>query len=144
LPDPGEPNDDVALVKPGALFRDGTAALTTASRAKVSLRARVDATEDPEDVYRAWIPAGKTLTLTLRSNSNVDLEAWKPSTQSIGERGARAKRDLAAKSQEKGKKGDAVKVRNANKRGAFFYADVFLGRGVGNASYTLTASTGSK
>lgn len=143
-PDPSEPNDDIALVKPGALFREGTAALTTPTRAKGSERARLDVTDDPEDVYRVWIPAHKQLILSLRGNRNVDLQLWKPATLSIGERGAAAKRHLAASSLQTGVKTDTVIVQNPARRGAYYYADVFLGRNVGDASYALTASIAKK
>lgn len=140
-PDPSEPNDDIALVKPGAAFSTGMRPLTTSGAGHVSLSARVDVTDDPDDVYRLWIPGGKHATVTVRGDANVDLDAWGPSTRTLAETGAALKRDLVAKSRNTGTKADAVVIRNGSKRGAFYYADVFPARGVGNADYRLTVTT---
>jgi hypothetical protein len=141
LPDPDEPNDDVALVNPGALFSSGMPPLTTSKRGRASVRARLDVADDPEDVYRVWIPARKRVTVSVRGDANVDLEAWRPSTRTVGETRSAQKRDLAARSSKTGTRADSVVVANASRRGAFYYADVFLGRGVGDADYTLTVAT---
>jgi hypothetical protein len=139
--DPQEPNDDVYLVKPGGLFRTGTAPLTSPTRGSATVKARVDYDEDPEDVYRVWVPARKTVTISVRGTENVDLEAWRPATRSIAESGAAAKRDLAAASAKTGTTLDTVAIRNATARGAYYYADVFPGEEVGAAFYTLTVTT---
>jgi len=138
--DPQEPNDDIFLVKPGGLFRSGTSPLTSSSRSSARLVARLDITEDPEDVYRVFIPAHKTATITVRGSENVDLEAWKPSARTVTETGAAAKRDLTGASAKHGTAADTVKVADAGKRGAYYYADVFLARGVGAASYSLSVT----
>jgi hypothetical protein len=140
--DPQEPNDDVNLVKPGGLFRTGTAPLTSPSIRSAALKARLDFTEDPEDVYRVWVPTGKTVTVSVHGTDNVDLEAWRPSTQSIEENGAAAKRDLVVTSKKTGTATDAVHIKNTATRGGYYYADVFPGPSVGDASYTLNVTTG--
>jgi hypothetical protein len=139
--DPQEPNDDVYLVKPGGLFRTGTAPLTSPTKGSATVKARVDYTEDPEDVYRVWVPARKTVTISLRGSENVDLEAWRPATRSTGESGAAAKRDLAALSAKTGTALDTVALKNTTTRGAYYYADVFPGARVGSSFYTLTVTT---
>jgi len=139
--DPQEPNDDIALVKPGALFSTGEPAMTKPGAGNASLQARIDVSEDPEDVYRVWIPARRTVTVTLRGDANVNLEIWKPAARSVGESGAARKRDLASVSQRAGTAADAVAIKNTTKRGAYYYADVFLGRSVGDASYTIAVTT---
>jgi hypothetical protein len=141
--DPQEPNDDIALVKPGALFATGEPALTKPGSGKASLQARIDVSEDPEDVYRVWIPPRKSVTVTVRGDANVDLEVWKPAARSVGESGAARKRDLAGASQRTGTAADALAIKNTTTRGAYYYADVFLGRsaGVGDASYSITVTT---
>ena len=56
--DPLEPNDDVEFVRPGRLFATGLrAARRRGRRTRSSLAARLDAIEDPRDVYRIWLPA---------------------------------------------------------------------------------------
>ena len=139
--DPQEPNDDIALVKPGALFSSGEPALTKPGAGKASLQARIDVSEDPEDVYRVWIPAHKAVTVTLRGDANVDLEIWRPAARSVGESGAARKRDLAGTSARTGTSADALAIKNTTKRGAYYYADVFLARGVGDAAYSVTVTT---
>jgi subtilase family protein len=139
--DPQEPNDDIALVKPGALFAAGEPALTKPGAGKASLQARIDVSEDPEDVYRVWVPARKSVTVTLHGDANVDLEVWKPAARTVAESGSARKRDLAGASERTGTAADALAIKNTTKRGAYYYADVFLGRGVGDASYSITVTT---
>jgi hypothetical protein len=139
--DPQEPNDDVSLVKPGGLFRTGSAPLTTPAHGTATLKARLDFDEDPEDVYRVWIPARKTVTISVQGLDNVDLQAWRGSTQSVTEQGAAAKRDLAATSAKTGTTTDRVVIKNTSKSGSFYYADVFPGVNVGDAAYTLSITT---
>jgi subtilisin family serine protease len=139
--DPSEPNDDVALVKPGAAFASGMPPLTTSSAGRAAVSARVDVTDDPDDVYRLWVPAHKSATVTVRGDANVDLDAWAPSTRTVAEKGAALKRHLVAKSRNTGTKADSVVIRNRSSRAAFYYADVFPARNVGNADYRLTVTT---
>ncbi len=75
------------------------------------------------------------MTVTARSNPGVRVQVWGPKTRSISERGAAAKRDLAAS------KTTRVRVTNTSKRGGYYYADVRLGRRVGNGTYDLSATT---
>jgi hypothetical protein len=79
----------------------------------------------------------------VRGDANVDLEVWKPAARSVGESGAARKRDLAGASQRTGTAADALAIKNTTTRGAYYYADVFLGRsaGVGDASYSITVTT---
>jgi hypothetical protein len=130
--DPQEPNDDVNLVRPHAL----TAAGTRLS-APTTLHASMDVTEDPEDVYRVYVPAGRRITATTRSASNVDLALWGGKTRSVYERGKPLKRDLLDYSQHRGSRSERVTAVNTTGRGAYFFVDGFLGKGVGAASYAL-------
>ncbi|MDX6511122.1 MAG: thermitase [Gaiellaceae bacterium] len=139
--DPQEPNDDIYLVRPGGLFRTGGAPVTSPGHGTASVKARLDFTEDPEDVYRVWVPAHKIVTVSTHASDNVDLEVWRSATRSVGESGAAAKRDLAAASAKKGTATDSVAVKNGTARGAYYYADVFPGAKVGDATYTLNVTT---
>jgi hypothetical protein len=65
----------------------------------------------------------------------------RPATRTIGENGAARKRDLAGSSQQKGTAADAVAIRNKSSQGSYYYADVFLGRGAGDAGYSLGVTT---
>ncbi len=136
--DAQEPNDDVRLVNPGGLFPLGTPPLTSRIKAKASLRATLDVTEDPVDVYRVWVPAARTVTVNARSVHGIRIRVWKPATQSVAETGAAVKRDLAASGTR------PVSVFNASKRGAYYYADVRLARGIGNVVYNLSVGTSAR
>jgi hypothetical protein len=139
--DPQEPNDDINLVKPGGLFRDGTAPLTSPSTRSATLKARLDFTEDPHDVYRVWVPPAKTVTVSVHATDNVDLRAWRPSTVSVAETGAAKRCDLVASSTNTGTATDAVHIKNTATSGGYYYADVFPGPKVGDAAYTLNVTT---
>jgi hypothetical protein len=133
--DPQEPNDDINLVRPHAVTASGTR-LTTPAR----LQAQLDVTEDPEDVYRIWVPAHNRISASTHSAANVNVALWGPKTRSVFERGNALKRDLLAYSQRSGSRPDAVSGRNTTRTGAFYYVDAFLGKRVGAASYSLRVS----
>jgi hypothetical protein len=131
--DPQEPNEDVYLVKPNGLFRAGHPAF----RGKANLIARMDVTEDPEDVYRAFVPHKGRLIVRLKPNANLNLAVWGPKTRSVFERGTALKRDLIAVSSKKGTKAELISLKNSGPS-AFVYIDAYLGRGVGGAQYSLS------
>ncbi len=133
--DPQEPNDDIDLVKPHAVTASGSH-LTTPS----TIDARMDVTEDPEDVYRVWVPAHETIAARTRSRSNVDLALWGPRTSTVFERGAALRRDLLDFSQKLGSRSDFVTAKNKTGHGAYFFVDAFLGKRVGQAVYSLKVS----
>ena len=76
-PDPQEPNDDIAMVVAGGLFEKAKAALTG------EVRARVDESEDPRDVYRLVVPAGATAQISLRPRGDLGLNLWSAGTTSV-------------------------------------------------------------
>jgi hypothetical protein len=140
-PDPQEPNDDVHHVRAGGLFRQPTTGLTRPGHGRAALTARLDDTEDPEDVYRIWVPGRRRLVATLRANGDVQLAAWGPKTRTVFERGAALKRDLVATSLKRGTAKEVVRVANESRRGAYLYLDVFLARSVQRATYKLAVTT---
>jgi hypothetical protein len=133
--DPQEPNDDVNLVRPNAVTASGTR-LSTPAR----VRARLDATKDPDDVYRVWVPAHARIAAGTHSSANVSLALWGPKTRTVYERGRALRRDLVAYSQHSGNRPELVSGRNATRRGAFYFVDTFLGKRVGGAPYSLKVS----
>jgi hypothetical protein len=139
--DPDEPNDDVYLVKPRGLTAAGGTPLTAPSRPEGTLRARLDYSEDPEDVYRVWLPARGTVVVRVKGSTNVDLAVWGPKTRTVFEKNAALRRDLLGYSQRRGTSVDVVKVTRRGRRGAYGYVDVFLGTRVPDSSYTLSVST---
>lgn len=139
-----EPNDDVEMVKPNGLFEQGAKPLTRPAHGSARITARLDATEDPEDVYRVWVPAHRTIHVSLSGDQNVDLELWRSSTRTVHEQGPAVERDLVAESADPGTAVDTVAGRNTGRRGAYLYVDVFLGKDVRKASYALRITTSRK
>jgi hypothetical protein len=133
--DPQEPNDDINLVRPHAVTASGTR-LSTPAR----LQAHLDVSEDPEDVYRVWVPAHARIAAGTRSSHDVNLALWGPRTSTVYERGAALRRDLLSYSEQVGSRLDTVRGRNRTGRGAFFYVDAFLGKRVATAEYSLKVS----
>ena len=138
--DPQEPNEDVYLVKPKGLFRAGHPALTVPGRRSAALAAHVERAEDPEDVYRAYLPARGRLVVTVRTNANVNLQVWSRRTRTVFERGAAARRDLLGSSAHAGARRERVAVRGRGV-GQYVYADVFLAKSAREAGYRLSVAT---
>ena len=135
--DPREPNEDVYLVRPNGLTRTGQPALTRPRRPRAAIRAGLERQEDPEDVYRIYLPAKGRTVVTVRPSANVNLELWGRRTTTVFEQGAAARRDLLGVSAHPGKRFERVTLRG---RGTpqYVYADVFLPRTGVQASYTLS------
>ena len=142
--DPLEPNDDVNQVEAGGLFKDAAAALTRPGRAEASLRARLDRTEDPVDVYRVFVPGRHALRLRLRPSSNVDLELFRPTAASCYYRARRQalRGALIGGSYAPGRTADSVALENRAGTGHYAYACVYKPRGLEpRASYSLSIRT---
>ncbi|HYX87761.1 MAG TPA: S8 family serine peptidase [Gaiellaceae bacterium] len=137
--DPQEPNDDIYLVRPDGLFRAGRYPLTTPVRSRSRLTARLDVTEDPRDVYRVYVPAQSRLLLTVKpaANANVDVGLWGPRTTTVTERGAALRRDLLGGSAKPGASAESITIRGLA-TGRYVYVNVFLGRRVEAAGYSLS------
>jgi len=129
----------VYLVKPNGLTKSGQAPLTGQHRLRASLSAQIERQEDPEDVYRAWLPARGRLVVTVRPTANATLEIWGRRTRTVFERGKAAKRDLIASSAHAGRRFERVTVQGRGV-GQFVYVDVFLAKNVVQASYTLNVA----
>ena len=86
--DPLEPNDDIEFVKVDGFYDTSVPPLTTPARRATTVRARIDAVEDPRDVYRVWLPKNGRFTATLTADANLDLGLWKQSAISVTQRNA--------------------------------------------------------
>jgi hypothetical protein len=140
--DPQEPNDDIRHVRANGLFRAAAAPITAPTRARSTFRARVDVTEDPEDVYRVFVPAGRIVRITATPDTDVDVDVWRPSATTVFLRGTARTRSLLASSGKAGKAAERVSVRNRTRSGFYAFLDVYLPRnGPLDALYTLTVST---
>ena len=132
--DPQEPNEDIYLVKRNGLFKSGHPRVTGV------LAAHLEAGDDPEDVYRAYLPAHERLIATVRPTANLNLEVWGPRTSTVFERGAAARRDLLGVSAKRGARAERV-ILHGGGAGRYVYLDTFLAKGVRDASYTLSVVT---
>jgi subtilisin family serine protease len=114
--DPLEPNDDIRYIS-GRVFRDLSPALYNGRRAEVV--ASADVAEDPIDVYRIKVRAGRKARLTLApSVGDPDLFVFDGKARSV--RKARS----VKRSTRSGKRTDSVTVRNRGRKTTTFYAAV--------------------
>lgn len=129
LRDPLEPNDDADQIEPRRLFETGLPSFVTATRRSSAIAARVDRQEDPDDLYRVYVGAGRTVTAATR-DAAVDLRLL-PRTP----RGIRAV--PLATSSHRGTRAETVSYRNRARHGVLLYVDVRPGMGVASAAYQL-------
>ena len=140
-PDPQEPNDDIDQVRPRGLFANGTRPVNSATSPRGSLQARVDAHEDPDDVYRIYVAPGRAVVVFVVGDRDIDLNLWGVRTRSIFEKGKALKRDLLAAAERPGRRQELIRYRNRGRRGVILYADVFTGKGIRSANYGLSVTT---
>ena len=140
--DPHEPNEDIYEIVAGKLFRDADTPLTSPRRGRATVKARLDLTEDPRDVYRAWVPARRRVTVRVTADDDVDVALWNPTTPTVNAGGATRRRHLLAASAKSGRAAEAVSFRNRAARGAYVFLDVFLSaRGTPAAEYRAVLTT---
>lgn len=133
--DPQEPNEDVSYIKPGGILHHAATPLTFAGHKSGSISARLDRGDDPRDVYRLWVPAGKAVSVALQpDDGNVDLALWGPKTASVLETGRARKRDARGLARRRGLKRERLRARNTNRKGAYFYAEASYAGGNAGAS----------
>ncbi len=135
--DPLEPNDDLNQVKAGGLFP------VAKPLVKGTFAARVDFTDDPEDVYRVNVPAHAALTVSMKPDANVTLEVWGPLTQTVTETGAARRRDLLGISARPGSQAETIRWTNTGKHAVVVYPDVYFPTGSTalDADYTISLKT---
>ncbi len=125
-PDPAEPNDNVDQVLPGALFPDGRPLLTSASKPSTRIAGRLDAEEDPRDLYRIWVPAHRVVHATASASGDAAARIWGPRTASVDEGIGSRRRDL---------KGPSIR---GGAKGAVAYVEVLLTGRTTRANYVLS------
>lgn len=125
-PDPAEPNDDVDEVRPGLLFQTGQPPLSSPAKPSTRVAGTLDATEDPRDLYRIWVPAGKVVRVSVSAGGDAAARIWGPQTASVDEGVRSRRRDLRGTTARAGKKGISA------------YVEVLLTGRSRAASYVLT------
>ena len=139
--DHSEPNDDVDQVRTNGLFARATPALLAPGRRAVSARASVDSAEDPVDVYRVWVAAGRRVAIDVRTSSNVDLEVFASRARTVhyASRRAAARGGLLGGSYRSGSAAERFVVPSPGRHGAYVYVCVYKPRGAAvlDASYRI-------
>ncbi|HET9242433.1 MAG TPA: S8 family serine peptidase [Gaiella sp.] len=139
--DPFEPNDDIDEVDPaGDRNLVKAAALTTKSKQRARTTARVDAYEDPRDVYRVWLPARRAVAFQLGGTGDGDLSLHRSGSPTVSGRFAGTGRLARATSRGRSER---LVYRNPG-AGRWAYLTVRLPSGTLDATYTLSVgpSTG--
>ncbi len=135
--DPYEPNDDVDEVAPnGDRNLRRAPALTTPTKATTRIAGRVDAWEDPRDVFRVWLPAGRRVTFQLTGSGDADLSLHAVSAQTVSGRFASQGRLGQATT-----RGTAERLTYANRgAGRWAYVTVRLPARTQDSTYQLGVS----
>jgi Subtilase family len=141
--DPQEPNEDVYLVRPNGLTRAGKTPLTAQHRPRAVISASLERQEDPEDLYRVYLPAKGKIVVTVKPDANVNLELWGKRTTTVFERGRAARRDLLGVSTHAGARFERVTLKGRGS-GQFVYVDVFLPKAGTQASYKLSVAPAAR
>jgi Subtilase family len=130
--DPEEPNDDVTEVKPGRLFQLGEPPLTTTAKPSNRISATLNISEDPDDLYRIWVPAHRTVRAKVTAGGRAAARIWGPQTISVNEGIGARRRDLKGQSITAGKKGFSA------------YVEVLLTSRSGDARYVLSVTASKR
>jgi hypothetical protein len=137
--DPFEPNDDVDLVQPGRVLGKADPPLTAPGRATAGVDARLDAVEDPRDVYRVFVPAGQTVEIVVVPHGRVDVALWSPRTRTVS--GPRSNR--LALGRRPRSEIETIRWRNSGPRPVTVFVDLWIPRGRGGetSGYRLDVRT---
>jgi subtilisin family serine protease len=111
--DGSEPDDDVDDVTPGRPGYHGTMALTRPARTSGRAAGRVDAVEDPRDVFRVWLPPGRTVVARLTAGSRASLSLVRATATSVA--GTLARPHVLGTARATTGRGVAVSYRNTGK-----------------------------
>ena len=119
-------------MKPGQLFELGEPPLTSTTKPSARISATLDASEDPGDLYRIWVPAHRTVRATATGGGRAAARIWGPQTVSVDEGLAARRRDLKGQSVTAGKKGFSA------------YAEVLLTSRSNDARYVLSVTASKR
>jgi hypothetical protein len=93
--------------------------------------ARLDAVEDPRDLYRVWVPRGATFAAGATATTDVDLSLWRGDATDLTSPAS----DRVARGILRGPDEQLTYVNRGP--AAFFLLSVAAARGVTEAEYTL-------
>jgi subtilase family protein len=135
--DPLEPNDEIDDVSPHGALGSGEPPITTATKRATTLTARVDRFEDPDDVYRIYVPARGSASVTA-DEGPVDLRLFAPAAHTIDGLPA------ATSVHRPGRVAEHATIHNPTNRGVFAYAEVRPDRETIRTSYRLRVSASAR
>jgi len=135
--DPFEPNDDVDEVDPArGMYLSKEPPLTSATKRRSRIAGRVDAWEDPRDVFRVWLPARRRVVVAMQANGNADLSLYSSSASTVAGRFASTGRLSVANT-----RGTTERLVYDNAgRGRWAYLAVTLPATTTSATYRLTVT----
>jgi subtilisin family serine protease len=123
--DPMEPNDDIfQLTK--RFSPQGSKLLTTLRRPNARLTARLERSEDPDDVYRVLIPAGKQVSISIFSGGDPGAILWHPRTTTVLTNNRGAQRNWLTASNKPPRQAERLLHRNVGKTPMVAYLDVWI------------------
>lgn len=125
--DPQEPNDDIFQVN-GRLFPRPSKLLTTHGKPNTRLRARLERSEDPDDVYRVLIPSGKQVSISIFSNGDPGATLWDPLTTTVLANDRSAREHWLAASNNPGRQPERLVYRNDGRKAIVAFLDVWIPR----------------
>jgi subtilisin family serine protease len=136
--DPFEPNDDVdEVASNGERNLRKAPPLTTVVKQASGIDGRVDAWEDPRDVFRVWLPAGRRVTFQLTGTADGDLSLHRTNVQTVAGRFASTGRLAQATA-----RGRTERLAYVNRgAGRWAYLTVLLPARTPDATYRLTTSS---
>ena len=133
-----EPNDDIDEVDPARdMYLSKQPPLTTSAKRVGRIAGRVDKWEDPQDVFRVWLPAKRRVVATLDASDNGDLSLFASSAPTVIGRFATTGRLARATT---GGTGERLVYDNAGK-GRWGYVAVTLPTTTVSTSYRLSLSS---
>jgi Subtilase family len=123
--DPMEPNDDVfQLTK--TFSPQGSKLLTTLRKPRARLTARLERSEDPDDVYRVLIPAGKQVSISIFSAGDPGAILWHPRTKTVLTNNRAARANWLTASNKPARQAERLVYRNAGRKAMVAYLDVWI------------------
>lgn len=138
--DPLEPNDDIPQVVAGEVFPRAKQLLTTHRKPNTRIRARLERSEDPDDVYRILVPARKQVSVSIRSTGDVGATLWHPRARTVLTNSSSARRNWLAASNREGRQAERLAYRNDGPKAIVAFLDVWIPRRAVERRLEYTAS----
>jgi hypothetical protein len=138
--DPLEPNDDIPQVVAGEVFPHAKRLLTTHRKPNTRIRARLERSEDPDDVYRLLVPARKQVSVSIQSSGDVGATLWHSRTRTVLTNSTSARRNWLAVSNREGRQAERLVYRNDGPKAIVAFLDLWIPRRAAERRLEYTAS----